>query len=80
MNSLFFFFVICLFLNKVGFFFSFFIILLILKILKSHAVGKRIGWSEVLSKCKLDKQSKSLSFSVTVSSVITDKGEDENIV
>lgn len=62
---------------------SFFVIILILKILKIHAVGKRSGWSEVLSKCKLDKQSKKarvFPLSVIVTSGITDKGEDENIV
>lgn len=72
MNSFFFFFVCDLsFFKQGGVFFSFFIIPLILKILKSHAVGKRIGWFEVLSKCQLDKQSKS-PFQL-VSSVITAK-------
>lgn len=49
------------FFKQGGGFFPSCIILLILKILKIDAEGKRSGWFEVLSKCKLDKQSKSLS-------------------
>lgn len=65
------------FFNKV--FPSSFVIILILNILKIHAVGKRSGWSEVLLKYMLDKV-RVFPLSVIVVSGITGKGEDENIV